>query len=43
MDLYLIDLATEQVRRVTTIGGVFGHEWSPDGTAMIRTDQNRQS
>jgi TolB protein len=34
MDLYVIDLATEQVRRVTTTGGVFGHEWSPDGSAL---------
>lgn len=34
MDLYVINLATEQVRRVTTTGGVFGHEWSPDGSAL---------
>jgi len=35
MDLYVINLATEQVRRVTTAGGVFGHEWSPDGSALV--------
>ena len=34
MDLYVIDLATEEVRRVTTTGGVFGHEWSPDGSGL---------
>ncbi|MGI9647185.1 MAG: TolB family protein, partial [Acidimicrobiia bacterium] len=35
MDLYVIDLTTEEVRRVTTTGGVFGHEWSPDGSALV--------
>lgn len=34
MDLYVIDLTTEEVRRVTTTGGVFGHEWSPDGSSL---------
>ncbi|MDC3402562.1 hypothetical protein OAX95_01350, partial [bacterium] len=36
MDLYVIDLATDTVRRVTTTGGVFGgHEWSPDDSTLV--------
>ena len=35
MDLYVIDLDTQAVRRLTTTGGVFGHEWSPDDSTLV--------
>jgi Tol biopolymer transport system component len=31
----VIDLATEAVMRVTTTGGVFGHEWSADDSRLV--------
>lgn len=34
MDLYVINLETEEIRRLTTTGDVFGHEWSPDGSSL---------
>ncbi|MDX2380901.1 MAG: hypothetical protein QNM02_14210 [Acidimicrobiia bacterium] len=34
MDLYVIDLRTRVVRRLTTAGGVFGHNWSPDDSIL---------
>jgi len=40
LDLYVIDLATEEVRRLTTTGGVFGHEWSPDGNSLVYTQES---
>jgi TolB protein len=35
MDLYVIDLDTQAVRRLTTTGGVFGHDWSPDDGTLV--------
>jgi Tol biopolymer transport system component len=35
MDLYVIDLDTQTVRRLTTTGGVFGHDWSPDDSTLV--------
>jgi TolB protein len=35
MDAYVIDLDTAAVRRVTSTGGVFGHEWSPDDCTLV--------
>jgi Tol biopolymer transport system component len=35
MDLYVIDIATQAVRHLTTTGGVFGHEWSPDDSTLV--------
>lgn len=35
LDLNVIEMATDEVRRVTTGRTVFGHEWSPDGSSLV--------
>lgn len=39
MDLYVIDLDTRVVRRLTTTGGVFGHNWSPDDGTLAYAEE----